>query len=130
MFTKKKENDFGVLETVIGPESVLQGTIRSKNSVRIDGKLEGEIAEANGVIVGEKGQVQGDIKARTVIVGGKVTGNVTATHNLEIQSKAQVYGDLHSALLTIGEGATFEGNCVMSTEKDKVIEMDVESRRR
>ncbi len=98
--------------------------------MRIDGKLEGEIAEANGVIVGEKGQVQGDIKARTVIVGGKVTGNVTATHNLEIQSKAQVYGDLHSALLTIGEGATFEGNCVMSTEKDKVIEMDVESRRR
>jgi cytoskeletal protein CcmA (bactofilin family) len=119
-----------VLETVIGPESVFQGTVRSKSSIRVDGKLEGGIAEANGIIIGEKGQVQGDINGRVVVVGGKITGNITATHSLEIMPKAQVYGDIHCALLTIGEGATFEGNCVMSTEKDKVIEMDIESRRR
>ena len=127
MFGKKKENEFGTLETVIGVESVFQGTVRSKGSVRIDGKLEGGIAEANGVIVGEKGHVQGDINARIVVIGGKVTGNVTAAHNLEILAKAQVYGDLHSALLTISEGATFEGNCVMATEKNKIIEVDMEA---
>ena len=130
MFGKKKDDVFGVLETVIGPESVFQGTVRSKSSIRVDGKLEGGIAEANGIIIGEKGQVQGDINGRVVVVGGKITGNITATHSLEIMPKAQVYGDIHCALLTIGEGATFEGNCVMSTEKDKVIEMDIESRRR
>ena len=130
MFGKKKTDDFGTLETIIGPESVFHGTIQSKNSVRIDGKLEGGISEANGVIIGEKGQVQGDVAARVVIVGGKVTGNITASHNLEILSKAQVYGDVHCALLSIGEGATFEGNCVMSTEKSKIIEVDLEARRR
>ncbi|OGS19717.1 MAG: hypothetical protein A2219_01355 [Elusimicrobia bacterium RIFOXYA2_FULL_50_26] len=130
MFGNKKENEFGIMETVIGAESSMQGTIRSKNSIRIDGKLDGEIAEANGVIIGETGQVQGDIKGNTVIVGGKVTGNITATSTLEILPKAQVYGDLHSALLTISEGATFEGNCVMSTDKNKVIEMNVENTRR
>jgi len=130
MFGKKKENEFGTLETIIGAESVVHGTIQSKNSVRIDGKLEGGVSEANGVIIGEKGQVQGDVTARVVIVGGKVTGNITASHNLEILSKAQVYGDVHSALLSIGEGATFEGNCVMSTEKNKIIEMDIEANRR
>lgn len=127
MFGKKQENEFGILETVIGPDSSFQGTLRSKSSIRIDGKLEGGIAEANGVVIGEKGQVQGDINARMVVVGGKVTGNITATHSLEILTKAQVFGDLHSALLTIGEGATFEGNCVMSTEKNKVIEMDMDA---
>ena len=130
MFGKKKENVFGVLETVIGPDSVFQGTIRSKGSIRIDGKLEGGVAEANGIIIGEKGQIQGDINGKVIVVGGKITGNITAVHSLEILPKAQVYGDIHCALLSIGEGATFEGNCVMSTEKDKVIEMDVESRRR
>ena len=130
MFGKKKEDEFGTLETIIGVESVFHGTIQSKNSVRIDGKLEVGVSEANGVIIGEKGQVQGDVTARVVIVGGKVTGNITASHNLEILSKAQVYGDVHSALLSIGEGATFEGNCVMSTEKNKIIEMDIESNRR
>lgn len=130
MFGKKKENEFGTLETIIGTETVFHGTIQSKNSIRIDGKLEGGITEANGIIIGEKGQVQGDISARIVIVGGKVTGNITASHNLEILSKAQVYGDVHAALLSIGEGATFEGNCVMATEKNKVIEMDIEATRR
>ncbi|MBN1822930.1 MAG: polymer-forming cytoskeletal protein [Endomicrobiales bacterium] len=130
MFGKKKDAEFGVLETIVGSETVFQGTIRSKSSVRIDGKLEGGVAEANGVIIGEKGQVQGDINAKMVVVGGKVTGNITATHSLEILSKAQVYGDIHSALLCIGEGAVFEGNCVMSTEKNKVIELDSEVRRR
>lgn len=130
MFGKKKENEFGVLETVIGPDSTFQGTLRTKGSIRIDGKLEGSIAEANGVVIGEKGQVQGDINARIVVIGGKITGNTTATHSLEILPKAQVYGDIHSALLIIGEGATFEGNCVMATDKNKVIEMDVQSRRR
>lgn len=127
MFGKKKENDFGMLETVVGPDTVFQGTIKTKNSVRIDGKVEGGITEANGVIIGEKGLVQGDVNARVVVIGGKVTGNVTATHSLEILSKAQVYGDVHSGLLSIGEGATFEGNCVMTTEKNKVIEMDIKS---
>jgi cytoskeletal protein CcmA (bactofilin family) len=130
MFGKKKENALGIIETVIGPESVFQGTVRSKSSIRVDGRLEGGIAEANGIIIGEKGQVQGDINGRVVVVGGKITGNITAVHSLEILPKAQVYGDIHCALLSIGEGATFEGNCVMSTEKDKVREMDVESRRR
>jgi cytoskeletal protein CcmA (bactofilin family) len=130
MFDKKKDNEFGVVETIIGPDTVFQGTIHSKSSIRIDGKLEGNIAEANGIVIGEKGQVQGDINARIVVVGGKVTGNITAAQSLEILPKAQVFGDLHSALLSIGEGATFEGNCVMSTEKTKVIEMDVETTHR
>ena len=60
----------------------------------------------------------------------KVTGNVTAHQSLEILPKAQVYGDIHTALLSIGEGAVFEGNCVMNTEANKVIEMDLEARRR
>jgi cytoskeletal protein CcmA (bactofilin family) len=124
---KKKDNEFGVLETIIGPDSIFQGTIKSKNSVRVDGKLEGGVSEANGVIVGEKGQVQGDINARIVIIGGKITGNVTAMHSLEILSKSQVYGDIHTASLSIGDGAVFEGNCVMSTEKDKVIDLDMEN---
>lgn len=122
---KKQENDFGVLETIIGRDTVLHGTIRTKNSVRIDGKLEGGIGEANGIVVGDKGQVSGDINARIVVVGGKVTGNITAAHSLEVLPKAQVFGDLHAGILTIGEGAIFEGNCVMSTEKDKVIELDM-----
>jgi len=112
------------LETVIGAESSFQGTLRSKGSVRIDGKIEGGVS-AEGVILGERGEVQGDISARTVVIGGKVTGNVHATESLELLSKSQVFGDLHAPQLLIAEGAIFEGSCLMASEKTKVIEVNV-----
>ncbi len=112
------------LETIIGAESSFQGTLRSKGSVRIDGKIEGGVS-AEGVILGERGEIQGDISARTVIVGGKVTGNVHATESLELLTKCQVFGDLHAPQLLIAEGAIFEGSCLMASEKTKVIEVNV-----
>src|ERR1700761_5706776 len=96
------------LETVIGAESSFQGTLRSKGSVRVDGKIEGGVS-AEGVILGEYGEIQGDISARTVVVGGKVTGNIHATESLELLTKSQVFGDLHAPQLLIAEGAIFEG---------------------
>ncbi|OGS20328.1 MAG: hypothetical protein A2252_07845 [Elusimicrobia bacterium RIFOXYA2_FULL_39_19] len=127
MFGKRDVSD--KLETIVGQDTVFQGTIRSKGSIRIDGKVEGGILEAASVIVGNSGQIQGDINAKSVIVGGKVTGNITSSQNLEIQSKAQVFGDIHTALLSISEGALFEGHCVMASEQNKVIEMDLPVRR-
>jgi cytoskeletal protein CcmA (bactofilin family) len=112
------------LETVIGAESSFQGNLRSKGSVRIDGKIEGGVS-AEGVIIGERGEVQGDISARTVVVGGRITGNVHATESLELLTKSQVFGDLHAPQLLIAEGAIFEGSCLMASEKAKVIEVNV-----
>ncbi len=122
MFGKIKETD-GKMETVLGAETHFQGTIRSKGYIRVDGKVEGGIS-AEGVIVGETGQVQGDITAKNIVIGGKVTGNIIAAAVLELQLHSQVFGDIRTAQLSIAEGAVFEGNCVMTTEKAKVIEMD------
>jgi len=112
------------LETIVGAESSFQGTLRSKGSVRIDGKIEGGVS-AEGIILGERGEIQGDISARTVVVGGKVTGNIHATESLELLTKSQVFGDLHAPQLLIAEGAIFEGSCLMASEKTKVIEVNV-----
>ena len=114
------------LETIIGAESSFQGTLRSKGSVRIDGKIEGGVS-AEGLILGERGEIQGDISARTVVVGGKVTGNIHATESLELLAKSQVFGDLHAPQLLIAEGAVFEGSCLMASEKAKIIEVNVNS---
>jgi len=111
------------LETVIGVETTLQGTIASKGSLRIDGKIEGGITEADSIVIGEHGEVHGDITARNVVIGGKIIGNVAA-NTIEILSEAQVHGDIKTAALAIAEGATFEGNCTMTKEK-QVIEMDM-----
>jgi cytoskeletal protein CcmA (bactofilin family) len=122
MFGKMKEGD-GRMETLIGTESHFQGTVRSKGSIRVDGRVEGGVS-ADSVFIGETGEIQGDITAKTIVVGGKVTGNIIASTTLELQARSQVYGDLRTAQLIISEGAVFEGNCVMTTEKTKVIEVE------
>ncbi len=128
MFGKSKtimgSGDPTKMETLIGPNSIFQGTIASKGTIRVDGKIEGGITEAAHVIVGEDGEVHGDVSARSVVIGGKVIGNINAPASLEILSNAKIHGDIKTAGLTIAEGATFEGNCTMLKDKG-VIEMEV-----
>lgn len=118
----KKEIESAHMETVIGAGTRFQGNIRSKGYVRIDGAVEGGVS-AEGVIVGEKAQINGDIVAKSVFVAGRVTGNVTAANALELQPKGQITGDVRAAQLSIAEGALFEGNCVMSAEKIGAVEI-------
>ena len=112
------------METVIGTDTIIQGTVASKGSIRVDGKIEGGITEADSVVIGGTGDIQGDVAARTVVIGGKVTGNISAS-NIEILSDAAIHGDIKTAALAISEGADFEGNCTMTKEKAQVIQMDV-----
>ncbi len=126
MFGRKISEPPKEVETIIGEDTILQGTLKTKGSIRIDGRLEGNIIEASQVIVGVKGYVQGDITAQAVIVGGKINGNVTAIESIELKAGAQLLGDIHTSTLSIGEGAIFEGHCVMASEKTKIIELDKE----
>ncbi len=123
MFGKLKDMDVEKMETVIGPDTFFQGTFRSKGYIRVDGKVEGSLS-AEGVIIGASGQIQGDVAAKAVVIGGKVTGNIIASDSLELQPQSQVLGDIRAAHLAIADGALFEGNCIMATDKTKVIEMD------
>ena len=124
--SRKKTNGLSVIETFIGANSIVKGSIQAKNSIRIDGSIEGNILEADGVIIGENASVKGDISARIVVIGGKLNGNVSAVHNIEILSKAEVHGDMRSSVLSIAEGAIIEGSCIALSD-DKVIELDVEA---
>jgi cytoskeletal protein CcmA (bactofilin family) len=119
----KKDIDAAHMETIIGPETRFQGNIRSKGFVRVDGTVEGGVS-AEGVILGEKGHITGDVLSKVVFVSGKVTGNVTAVHSLELQPKGQIRGDIKTAQLSIADGALFEGSCLMTAEKIGALELD------
>jgi len=114
MFTKKQQG----VETIIGPGTFFKGELNSKGTVRIDGGLEG-IINADWVIIGEGGNVKGDISSRGIVIGGKVEGNIKATETVEIKHKAQVFGEVCTAKLSISEGAIFDGRSCMQSQVSK-----------
>jgi cytoskeletal protein CcmA (bactofilin family) len=108
MSKKNSKSLLDSIETVIGTSAILNGDLQSEKVIRIDGKLNGNIRAA-GVMIGEEGQVIGDIDTIVFMVAGCVKGNIKASDSIEILPKARVEGDITTDLLTIVEGATFEG---------------------
>ena len=102
---------------LIGVGTSIEGKIRSQGSIRIDGKIVGEIAASENMAVGNTGDIEGNISGRNITVGGKVRGNIYAAEKLVFEGKAIVRGDVRASKLVIDEGASFDGNCKMVDQR-------------
>lgn len=116
--TTKNENSKEL--NLIGPGTIIEGKLRSKGNIRIDGKVMGELYASETVSVGQSGEIEGSVSAKNVSVGGKIRGSITAQEKLVFESKAIVQGDIKAAKLIIDEGAIFDGNCTMSNAKPNI----------
>ena len=125
MFHKNTEK----LESLIGSNSVVKGEIDTKGTLRIDGRVEGNVS-ADWVVIGENGSIRGDVVARGIVVGGSIEGNLRAKEIIEIKSKGRISGEIFASKLTIAEGAFFEGRSSMQKEESKVVELAAKEKAR
>ncbi len=102
---------------LIGVGTTLEGKLKSNGSVRIDGKLIGEVQANGNLFIGESGEIDGTLGAKNVTVGGKVKGNISATEKLVFEAKCVVRGEIKASKLVIDEGALFDGKCTMAESK-------------
>jgi len=100
-------------ETLIGRQTEIQGTLHVVQSVRIDGKVVGNIEapkdQAITVVIGPEGEIQGDVLASRVIVAGKVAGNIDAYERVELMTSALVQGDVKYGSIAVEHGARLLG---------------------
>ncbi len=99
---------------LIAVGTVIEGKIRSQGSVRIDGKLIGDIIANEAVAVGINGEVEGNISGKNVTIGGKVRGTITATEKVVFENKSVIRGDVRATRLVIDEGSIFDGKISMA----------------
>jgi cytoskeletal protein CcmA (bactofilin family) len=105
----------GKIETVIGPNCYVQGTIQSDGGIRIDGVFQGELDTTGNVIIGEGAKVVAEIKANNVSVAGAVKGNISGD-KVEILETGRVWGDLKVNSLLLNEGAYLRGQTMMHAD--------------
>ena len=85
------------------------GDLKSDGHVHIDGSIKGDLQAAASVVVGEKGSIEGNVAADTIVVHGFVSGDITA-RVVEIRATAHVVVDTMHDDLYVEKGARLDGN--------------------
>lgn len=118
-----KSNDHKPVEraaTTLGRETEFKGTMRFRDSLRIEGKFTGEIVSPGFLYIDQGAVVHANIRVSSIVVGGIVYGNVEASGKLEMLSTGRVFGDIKTAKLKIADGVVYEGRCEMIKAPEKI----------
>jgi cytoskeletal protein CcmA (bactofilin family) len=103
----------GEISTLLGRGSEFEGKLTFEGTVRIDGRLSGEIFSDDVLVVGEGAEVHAEIDVGEIIVQGMIVGNIKAKRSVEIHAPGRVRGDITTPSLQIDKGVVFEGRCHM-----------------
>jgi cytoskeletal protein CcmA (bactofilin family) len=115
MFKRKRKLVGGNgLTAFIDEGSEIEGRYTFSGTVMLNGRFKGEISTTDTLIIGDKGVMNGDIRAGRVLVSGEVVGNVSAAERVELKRTARVFGDVEAPVVVVEEGVLFEGHCRMT----------------
>lgn len=109
--SKKTVSSVGEIETIIGKNTMIKGSIIGKGAIRIDGQFEGDINTVGNIMVGDNAKITAEVKALNATIAGTIKGNIEVSEKLELLSTAKIYGDINAGTLIINGGTIFRGVC-------------------
>lgn len=125
-FNKKKNNeiqnddrikvDTSTITTMVGIDTVIEGALKTKSSVRINGTVVGDVRADGVVVLTKTGKIVGTIEADSIIVAGVVEGNMSIRDKVNVEATGKIYGDVITKKFVIDEESIFQGNCIMNRE--------------
>ncbi len=117
---KKKEKPKSSPETIstlLGKDTVIDGILEFKETIRVDGRIKGKVVSDDGtLIVGEKALIEADIKVKAAIIRGEVEGRIEANQLIEVYAPAKITGDICAPTISIDAGVVFNGKCSMGSD--------------
>jgi cytoskeletal protein CcmA (bactofilin family) len=117
---KSSSNERVSETTVISNGTYIEGKMRARGTVQIDGEIVGILEVDGQVSIGPDGKINGEVIGDNVAVGGHVQGKVTARGHLHVVKSGVVEGDVYYGSFEIDRGALLDGRTFhASTLKDK-----------
>ena len=104
--------------TYIDASSELDGKLRCKETIRIDGGMKGELHCEETVIVSPGACVKANISADSAVICGEVRGDIIAKRKITLEKTARVTGDLSTPGIVIQEGANLKGRIVIGGDEE------------
>jgi cytoskeletal protein CcmA (bactofilin family) len=107
------------INTILGKETSFKGVLTYEGTVKIDGKVEGEIIAKDTLIIGEDAEINANIDVGRLISRGKIKGNITVKDRAEFLAPAVLHGNIQTPVIVIEDGVIFEGKCDMGSTAQK-----------
>lgn len=117
----KSEGKQSDLNGFLDSGSNVSGELRFQTSFRVDGKFTGTVISEGELIVGQGGEVEGDLRVGQIVVSGTVSGTIHASRRVHLSPTGKLFAEIDTPILVIDEGGFFQGRCSMAREEAKVV---------
>jgi cytoskeletal protein CcmA (bactofilin family) len=101
--------------TYFDESSQFSGTLHVRQSVCIDGAIDGEIDCEQTVRIGAAGRVTARIRAQSVVIEGEVHGDIESRGEITLHKTARVFGDMTTEGIVVEKGAKVEGRITIGS---------------
>ncbi len=112
----RKQRKHSVIDTLIGPNSRVNGDLHFEGGCHIDGTVKGSVSSDpdtnSAVSISEDGGVEGGVTVSYIVLNGIVRGDVYANQRVELGSTARVIGNVYYNLIEMAIGAEINGKLV------------------
>lgn len=116
MFGRRRKRKDTVIDTMIGPNTEVQGDLQFSGALLVQGKIRGNVtAQDDGhsaIQLTESGAIEGEVRGPFIVLDGVVIGDVFSGEHIELSSKARVTGNVYYNLMEMAIGAEVNGKLV------------------
>jgi cytoskeletal protein CcmA (bactofilin family) len=114
-------------ESVVGQGLIIEGKVEGNGSIRLAGRLKGQVAVTGDVTVDPDGMIEGDVKADRVRIAGHAAANILAASAVEVTGSASLVGEIKAPTVQVTAGAKIRGNVVSGwTEEEHRDQSDLQ----
>ena len=108
-------------EAIVHPNSVnmiaattkITGELETESDIKYDGKLEGKLITKGKFVLGESGEIKGEVHCKSAVISGKIEGKIFVEDIITLQTSSNIQGDITTTKIAIEPGAIFNGTCTM-----------------
>jgi len=113
---KRKQNKNLKIDTLIGPQTRINGDVEFSGGLHLDGYINGNVSGAVDseatLSVSELGGIEGSVSVSNIILNGIVKGDIDATLRVELGEKARVLGNVRYSAIETAVGAQINGKLI------------------
>ncbi len=110
-------------ETIIAEGVKVEGDFTSQGNVIIEGNVSGNVKASGDIMIGERAQIDADVKAQNASISGTVKGSIQIEERLDLSASARVEGDIEAKVISMAPGCQMNGKLTM-VEAKRILSME------